>query len=55
MTATVFRTRMIRAELQTLIVYIRENEEDAAFREYCEGIIQACRAALGVISGETTL
>lgn len=46
------RVREIRSELSELIRYIRKHEDDEAYKEYCEGIIDAARAALAVISGD---
>lgn len=48
----VARVREIRGELLELIRYIRKNEQDEAWKEYCEGLIDAARAALAVISGD---
>lgn len=48
---TVSDARHIRAELRQAILTCRKYEEDKAYAEYCEGIMEACRAALTVICG----
>lgn len=48
----VARVREIRGELSELIRYVRKHEDDEAYKEYCEGLIAAARAALAVISGD---
>jgi len=48
---TVSDARAIRAQLRTAILTCRKYEDDKAYAEYCEGIMEACRAALTVICG----
>lgn len=49
---TVREFRNARVRLRQLIEFVRKEEDDKAFAEYCEGIIEAARAALNVIAGE---
>lgn len=44
--------RAIRQQLRTAIETCRKYEEDKAFAEYCEGIMEACRKALTIIAGD---
>lgn len=49
---TVSDCRYLRAQMRTVIETIRKYEDDKAYAEYCEGIIEACRKALTIICGD---
>ncbi len=49
---TVYDCRHLRQEMRTVIETIRKYEEDKVYAEYCEGILEACRAALTIITGD---
>jgi len=44
--------RAIREQLRTAILTCRKYEEDKAFAEYAEGIMEACRKALTILCGD---
>jgi hypothetical protein len=49
---TVSDFRHARQLLRQIILEVRKNEEDKQFAEYCEGILEAARAALNIIAAE---
>jgi hypothetical protein len=40
----------VKKSLQSIKIEIRKYEEDEAYKEYCEGIIDAAVSALGLIA-----
>lgn len=49
---TVSDFRHARQVLRTIILEVRKNEDDKNYAEYCEGILEAARAALNLIAAE---
>jgi hypothetical protein len=49
---TVSDFRHARQVLRSIILEVRKNEEDKNYAEYCEGILEAARAALNLIASE---
>lgn len=46
---TFSQVESIKHALRELRAYVRKYEEDEAYKEYCEGIIDAAISVLGVI------
>ena len=50
--AVVGRSRDIQNQIRELWLFIKENEDDEAFRYWCEGLPDVAKAALAIISGD---
>lgn len=46
------RTRLIKNEIRNLKLEIRKHEEDEAYKEYCEGILDAACRCLDIITND---
>lgn len=49
---TVLECKEIQRALRNLRLKMREREDETEYREWCDGIIMAAIAALGVIAGD---
>jgi hypothetical protein len=49
---TVIMARYIREQLSKFKIEMRKEETEVEYREYCEGLIDAARACLAVITGD---